>query len=123
MATATSPAQTGTVAIEGYLELGLGQFTWQSVDDPTCFGINGFDDLRGGTPITVTDASGKAIIVGALDTGRAFGISGDHADSCRLTFSIMKVPAGRGPYGLTVSHRDAGHFNESDFANAVELTL
>lgn len=121
---AAAPTTAGTFTVEGYVELTHGQFTWQGTDNPVCSGMNGFDDMTAGAQMTISDATGKALVVGQLDAGRAFDITGDIAGSCRLTFSIPKVPSGVGPYGIKVTHRDAGHYAEADLrGQALELSV
>jgi hypothetical protein len=121
---AATTAAAGTLVVEGYLELDRGDFTWKSEDDPVCSGTNAFSAFRRGAEVTVSDATGKTLVVGALDDGRAVDISNGYAGSCRLTFTVRGVPRGVGPYSLAVSQRPAGHYTESELTSrAVELSF
>ncbi|UWZ37477.1 hypothetical protein Drose_04130 [Dactylosporangium roseum] len=101
----------------GDLVLHRGEFTWNSAQDPTCQGMGGFSDLRGGTQVVITDAGGKKLAVGALAAGRAgdFSTNADgtqRAGSCTLAFAVPGVPRGVGPYGVEVSHRGVQTYSE-----------
>ncbi len=110
---ATVPPPTrGTLQVQGAMNLSQGQFIWNGGADTTCTGWKGFDDIRGGTEIVVSDASGKTLVVGELATGHATGITNDTATGCRLGFSITGVPAGVGPYGVEIGHRGVTHYSQ-----------
>lgn len=103
---------THTLQVQGVMNLSRGQFIWAGGADTTCSGWRGFDDIRGGTEVTVTDASGRTLAVGQLQTGQATGITDDTATACRLPFSITGVPGGVGPYGVEIGHRGVNHYTE-----------
>lgn len=120
---ATKPAAPAPSVLDvaGTVTLKLGQFTWNSVGEPTCQGWQGFADVAAGAQVTVTDASGKTLAVGAVGAGTAQGITtltdGSHrADSCLLPFKVAGVARGVGPYGVEVSHRGVLRYNEGDLA-------
>lgn len=126
-APATSPSAPPSVDVAGTVVLKQGQFTWNSVGDPTCQGWKGFEDIQGGASVTITDAGGKALLVGSLGRGTAQGITtesdGMHrAGSCELPFIVSGVPGGVGPYGVEVSHRGVVHVNEGQLGS-VQLSL
>lgn len=117
-AAAPSVPAVHTTAAAGTVTLQRGQFTWNSVADPTCQGWKGFSDLRGGTQVTITDAGGKALQIGALERGVTGGItttdsSGlSQASMCTLAFRVEKLPLGVGPYGVEIAHRGVVHYDE-----------
>lgn len=85
----------------------------------TCIGINGYSDIAPGAEVDVSDASGTTLAVGHL-TGGVFAGDG----LCVFEIDVAGIPAGRGPYGVTVTHRGTQHFDESAMrAGNVALTL
>lgn len=76
----------------------------------SCYGSGGYDDLREGTGVVVTDAAGTTIAVGSLGRGTysTFGTL-----DCVLPFTV-EVPTGKGFYGIEVAHRGAVKFAEPD---------
>lgn len=110
--TTVAPAR-GSLQVQGWMNLTRGQFTWAGGADTTCSGWRGFDDIRGGTEVVVTDSAGKTLAVGQLQTGKATGVTADDsATGCRLAFSISGVPSGVGPYGVEIGHRGVNHYPE-----------
>jgi hypothetical protein len=119
IAPAPSPTRA-TLQVEGFMNLSQGQFVWNGGADTSCTGWKGFDDIRGGTEVVVTDASGKTVAVGELATGHATGITNDTATGCRLGFSITGIPPGVGPYGVEIGHRGATHYAQGSLTG-IEL--
>lgn len=125
--TATSSSTgPGTFTVSGTVILSRGQFTWVSSENPTCNGFNGFDDIRGGGQVTVTDASGKTLAVGSISRGNAEGITtetdGTHrAAICPLPFSVLDVPRGVGPYGVKITHRGTLTYTEDQLIASLTL--
>lgn len=123
-----SASSDATFTAAGTLHLDLGQFSWNSVQDPTCQGLNGYSDLRGGTQVLVTDATGKKLAVGALAAGRTgdFTANSDgtqRAGACSLDFAVPGIPRGVGPYGIEVSHRGVQNYTEAQLDRGVTLGL
>ncbi len=75
----------------------------------SCRGSGGYDDLREGAQVVVTDATGKSIGIGTLGTGVS------NTNICTWEFSVT-VPAGGGIYGVEVSHRGKLQYSEADLA-------
>lgn len=125
IAASSAPA---TFKITGTLHLKQGEFSWNSTSDPTCQGLNGYADLRAGAQVTVTDAAGKKLAVGALYKGLAgdFTTNTDgsqRASSCELPFDVDGIPSGVGPYGVEVSHRGVQTYSEAQLTSGRPLTL
>lgn len=83
----------------------------------TCFGQKGYADLKVGAPVVVTDAAGKTIGMGTIDTGKEIG------GACWLTFKVKDVPKGSEFYGVTVSHRGTVQFTADEVKGPVKLRL
>lgn len=75
----------------------------------TCSGKGGYADIREGTAVTVSDAAGATVALGQLGAGHV-----DSSIGCTFPFSVAKVPAGKGFYGIEVSHRGVLKFSEAD---------
>lgn len=87
--------------------------------DNSCFGTSGYNDVQQGAEVTISSASGTTLVVGALQGGTYTAGTG-----CQFTFSVAGVPSGRGPYGVSVTHRGTTHFSEQDMeSGAVALSL
>lgn len=103
----------------GTVVLRYSQFSWNGLADHTCQGWKGFADITGGAQITITDASGKALAIGALERGTATGITSSdvnglpRAEICTLPFKVPGITPGVGPYGVQIAHRDVVRFDES----------
>lgn len=114
---AAAPAAAPPTKAHGDLILERGEFTWQSTADPTCYGMGGYVDIRGGTTVTVTDAAGKVVALGALDPGVTLVGADGLGERCTLEFTVTGVPSGVGPYGVEVSHRGATNYAEGDLGS------
>lgn len=111
------------VRIHGYVTLKLGQFTW----DPNplhCEGWKGYDDIKPGAQVVVTDAAGKTIAVGSLASGLPKRDPNDdqRAVSCSLEFNV-DAPGGNEFYGVEVSHRGRLQYPPDRFAQPLELSF
>lgn len=96
-----APTVAPTVALEtirGTMTLGLdgAQVTFNQ-GGSTCVGKGGFDDIRPGAQVRVTDGSGQVLAVGQLDG------PGVVAEGCVFSFSVQVPPADF--YTVEVSHR------------------
>lgn len=70
-----------------------------------CYGLDGYDDIREGASVTVTDSTGKTVGVGSLGTG----VYDPDSYSCRFLWSVDNV--GRSDfYRVEVSHRGSVTF-------------
>jgi hypothetical protein len=83
-----------------------------------CVGTGGYYDIQGGTQVVITDSANTAIAVGRLMPGTQNG-----SDECDFAFALADVPAGKGIYGIEVSHRGKLSFNEADLRHLINLTL
>jgi hypothetical protein len=86
----------------------------------SCSGQGGYNDMRAGTQVTVTDAAGAVIALGAVGAGqRGSDTSGTR---CVFPFTVADVPAGHGFYGIEVSHRGRLQYPEAQVRDS-SLTL
>lgn len=130
-APASASAAPATISVRGSITLGLGDFNWDDgngkngfVTSATCAGRGGYDDIAVDASVTVTDASDTVVALGKLDGANPVGFSDAQTPTaCKLSFTIPGVPAGKGFYGIEVSHRGAVKFEESKLAAPVELSL
>jgi hypothetical protein len=121
---ATTPPAAATAAgareAIGTVVLQHSQFKWNGLADTTCQGRQGFADIAGGAQVTVTDASGKVLAIGALWRGTASGITSSdvnglpQAETCTLPFSVPGIASGAGPYGVEIAHRGIVRFDEGN---------
>jgi hypothetical protein len=100
-----------TFTISGSLTIASGR----SVGD--CIGTKGYDDIRGHGQVTVTDAAGAVVAVGALDSGESW------QSGCRFQFSVANVPSGKGFYGIEVGNRSPIRYAEADLKDELTLSL
>lgn len=122
-AAAAGSAAPASFTVNGRLRLELSGFTWNPGQG--CWGISGYDDLREGAQVVITDGLGATIAVGALDTGIVTLNPTDQkrASYCELPFTVQQVPAGRGFYGVEVAHRGRVQYPEADVRGLLELSL
>lgn len=114
-----APAAAATFSVTGTMELKAGQFI--SDDNQSCRGQDGYDDLTMGASVTITDASGTVVALGEVNSmHNDDGMAG----ACDLGFKVDGVPAGKGFYGVEVSHRGAVKEPEAELkAGSVQLTI
>lgn len=118
----TPPAAgPATVTAYGQMNLSLGGFAWNR-NPAECWGRGGYDDIREGVNVTVTDPEGKVVALGELAKGLPVIID-DRANSCLFRFEV-EVPAGLKFYGIEVSHRGVIQFTQDELTGkGVTLTL
>ena len=86
------------VTVAGTLELvghGVDEIT---VEAGSCSGSGGYSDIAEGAQVVITDDAGATLAITHLTAG-----TGDNF-SCSFSFSTA-VPAGKGYYGIQVTHR------------------
>lgn len=114
-------ASVGTFEVKGELTLDGGDRGIQPAD-MGCAGASGYSDIAEGTAVTVSDATGTTVALGRLDHGRNDGSLG--RQQCSFTFVVAGVPAGKGFYGVEVSHRGRVQYTEAELTSRpLKLTL
>ena len=111
-------------AVNGFMTLRLGQFTWDK-DPDVCSGWRGYDDIHAGTQVVVTDPAGTTIAIGALGQGvpRRDPVDTSRATECRLPLRVAGVPGGHQFYGLEVGRRGKLDYPRDRIDKPLELTL
>ncbi|MEV4271918.1 hypothetical protein [Micromonospora aurantiaca (nom. illeg.)] len=93
-------------------------------DGSGCAGSGGYDDIRPGAQVVITDKAGETVGLGKLGDGMFETGPGEplpHA--CTFTFLVEGVPTGRGFYGVEVSRRGRVQYPERELFGAFALTL
>jgi hypothetical protein len=90
-----------------------------------CSARDGYDDVREGTQVVVTDSTGTAVQLGRLQAGELLGKDGGDifAAKCEFPFTVDAVPAGSAVYGLEVGTRGQQRYTEAELQSPVTLTL
>lgn len=126
---AATPAPSVTTAatfdITGTITL-TDDFLWgvDGATDRSCNGRDGYDDIHDGTQVTVTAADGKVVALGTVRSGAAtLDETGEIGLKCALPFTVYRVPAGQGFYGVELAHRGVVRYQEAQLGKAIQLTL
>lgn len=111
-------------SVSGFMALELGGFVWDR-DPDVCAGKGGYDDIRAGTQVVVTDPSGTTIALGQLDPGipRRDPDNASRATQCRFPFQVTNVPGGHEFYGIAVGRRGKLEYTRDKIVLPLELTL
>lgn len=118
---ATAPPPS-TFTIDGAMSLAAGNFS-DSIDD-TCTGKDGYDDMRAGTSVTVTDAGGTIVGMSQLGAGQVQDADLDgYPEACSLPFQVPGVPTGRRFYGVEVGTRGVVRYQEVQLRAPITLEL
>ncbi len=89
-----------------------------AVSGNSCAGDGGYSDMKVGAQITVRDAAGKIVAVGALDRSQ----KGKNDSHCDLMGTVAAVPDEE-LLQVEVSHRGNVTYTRADRASGVVLTL
>lgn len=123
---ATTPARPAAVTITGTITVPGGDTVQGLEGGPgqTCRMGGGYDDIRQGAQVVVTDETGAVVALGALDSGVLDLPDAEHwgTRKCAFPFTVQ-APTGRTFYGVEVSHRGRLQFTEQQLATPLELTL
>jgi hypothetical protein len=124
-ATTTAAASPTSVQMMGFIDLDRGLDSPHNyltlIGEPgnTCEGTGGYSDITTGAAVTVYDASGTVVGVGALEQGKRVGAQ--VIQQCRFTFIIPGLPVGKF-YKVEVSHRGQATVTAAGVGD-VELSL
>ncbi|TMR09302.1 hypothetical protein ETD86_44160 [Nonomuraea turkmeniaca] len=109
---AASPTPS-TIAVSGSVTLKDGFGT----EGAPCSGDGGFNDIREGAQVVITDATQVTLAVGSLGAGKR-----DKAGQCEFAFAIT-APTGHDFYGIEVSHRGRLQYSASQISSPLFLSL
>ena len=121
-APAATPTAPATFDVKGTIAVTL--ILFDASDGDPCTTTGGYDDIRTGTQVKVSDASGKIVGLGALSSGlaRDTDTSWRGTNKCEFSFSVTGIPEGGEIFGVEVSHRGVVQFTRNQ-ADQVALTL
>ena len=102
------------IAVTGSLELSTSSAATLAGH---CAGSGPYGDIVPGATVTITDAAGTTVALGSLGTGNV-----TTNKTCGFPFALS-VPAGKGFYGIEVSHRGRLQLTEAKLAGPIQLTL
>jgi hypothetical protein len=91
---------------------------------PGCGVDDGYDDIRTGAQVTVTDEAGKVVALGNLLGGTLAAEDGTMyvLAKCRFPFTL-EVPAGATFYGIEVANRGVVRYEPKALERYLTLTL
>jgi hypothetical protein len=119
----TTSSAPATFSVTGGLTLGIGDFVWNS-DANSCSGSGGYQDMRAGAQVVVSDAAGATVAVGSINQAAPYVPTGEtRALRCELSFLVENVPADKGFYGVEVAHRGRLQYPENQMRQDLKLTL
>lgn len=124
----TTPATTAaeTIAIYGIINLPDEYSRTLNPGDPCHVTRNpGLADIAEGAQVVITSNTGQTLAVGHLDAGIAaiYELYPDDGAICTFPFTVPDVPAGQGPYEVTIGQRGTINYTEAELAGVIEWTI
>jgi hypothetical protein len=116
--------QIKTITVEGYMDLNIPhQWSAHDAGSPCDASLSqGYSDMAQGAQVTIYDAAGKVLTLGALDAGTIATDTDPVFGICRFAFQVPGVPNIAGPFQIQVSHRGMVAFTKDQALN-VALSL
>lgn len=116
-AAASSSTAPAMVSVRGAITIADTQGGWETGwVDTACDGAGGYADIDSGAQVVISDDAGRTLAITRLGDG----VKKD--GGCRFPIVPVAVPAGRGFYGVEVTHRGVVKFPEARLSDA-ELTI
>jgi hypothetical protein len=109
----------GTFEVKGTISVPSSTYVTSGGDQPGgfCTVKDGYEDLRTGASVAVTNAEGDVVGVSSLvDIDRA-------ASECRYSFDVPGVPDDSASYGIEVGNRGIVQYARDQLDEPVELPL
>lgn len=106
---------SGTFDVTGTMRVHGTSFTPST--GGTCLGKGGFDDLRPGAQVVITDAASNTVGIGALGPGKL-----DPA-GCTFAFKVEGVPGNHDFYGVEVTHRGRVQYDAATMRKPLALSI
>jgi hypothetical protein len=122
---ASTPGGPGKFDITGELKV-TGSGLKYGVHSGDCQGDGGYSDLRGGTSVVITNASGATVAIGQLSKEgkpERHPVSPIKPVSCTFTFSVTGIPEGSEFYGVTIGKRGTEQYSRIQLGEPVRLAL
>ncbi len=82
-----------------------------------CYGMGGFEDIRPGAKVSITDAAQQTVAVGVIESASEAG------NECHLNFLVEDVPRGEDFYGIEVTHRGRVQYTAADLEQPLTISL
>lgn len=122
------PASTPTpkpVAIVGSLVLNSPGVQRGSTGDPCWVSTKGYQDIREGAQVTVTDGAGAVIALGSLGPGKIgkTTTAGSQTIGLDCTFPFTVEVPERDFYGVEVARRGVVRYARADIGAPIAMTL
>lgn len=108
--------------VHGTLSLNEGGSQNGEDGEPCVMLSGGYDDIREGAQVVVSDEAGATIALGRLGSG-VFRRRDDGSKGCDFPFAVEQVPPGHGFYGVEVSHRGRLQYTAEQARRPLELEL
>jgi hypothetical protein len=111
-------SKPGSFTISGTISVPSATYVAEGQDATGfCTVKDGYEDLRTGASVAVTDAAGDVVGVGQLvDVKRT-------PEECRYAFDIPNVREGSGTYGIEVGNRGIVRYQRDELDDPVEVPL
>lgn len=116
-ATATASQAAQLDNLSGTLTLSAYNPQWKDVGQ-SCQGTGGYQDIRTGAQVVVTDPAGKTVALASLSSGRVV----TPFEECRFDFGVG-VPTGLAFYGVAIGNRKPYQVNGDVVSSPLALTL
>ena len=119
---AATPTAPATFDVAGTMT--ITRVMLDGAEGDVCTGGDGYDDMKPGAQVKISDGAGKVIGLGALGPGAARDTQEwAGTDQCVFDFTVTGIPEDSGPiYGVEVSRRGVVQFTR-DQARSLALTL
>jgi hypothetical protein len=109
----------GVFAVKGTIAVPSATYVGSEDDEPGgfCTVKDGYEDLRTGASVAVTNAGGDVVGISSLvDIERS-------SRECRYSFDVPGVPDGSPSYGIEVGNRGVVTYTRDQLADPVELPV
>jgi hypothetical protein len=124
-----TPSTPSTLTVTGTITVDADSSASEQAMGGVCVTEGGYSDVRTGAQVTVADAAGKALALGALESGHVSEVFGPGtavegmAYKCVFGFTVNDVPSGEQIYSVEVSHRGKINFPKDKLSDPITLTL
>lgn len=125
----TAPTTPASLTVTGTITVAADSMSSEQEMGGACVTDDGYSDIESGAQVTVADASGKALALGALEAGRVSEVFDEGtavegmASLCVFGFTVKDVSPSEAIYSVEVSHRGKVNFTREKLNESVALTL
>lgn len=124
-----TPSTPATLTVAGTVTVEADTMSSEHAMGGACVTDGGYSDIRTGAQVTVADSAGKAIALGALESGYVTEVFGPGtavegmAYKCSFGFTVNDVPSSEQIYSVGVSHRGKVNFTRDKLNEPLALTI